>query len=61
MADSPEPKNLPRKSKINKDILLGVLYVIFVVAAVGGMMLVDYVGEKKMDAMHAVHDNADDH
>jgi hypothetical protein len=61
MADRLEPKTPPRKGKINKDILLGILYAVFVVAAVGGMMLLDYVGEKKMDTMHAVHDNVDDH
>lgn len=61
MADLPEPKEGPRKGKIDKHILLGVLYVIFVVAAVGGMMLIDYIGEAKMDSAAAVHDAADDH
>ena len=61
MADLPEPKDRPRKSKLNKDLLLALLYVLFVIAAVGGMMLVDVYGEAKLGSAAKIHDAADDH
>jgi len=61
MADRPQPDKRPRKGKINKDVLLAVLYVLFVVAAVGGMMALDYYGEVKMGRTTAVQDAPDDH
>jgi hypothetical protein len=61
MADLPKPKDRPRKGKLNKNLLLGMLYVLFVIAAVGGMMLVDVYGEAKMGSAAKIHDAADDH
>jgi quinol-cytochrome oxidoreductase complex cytochrome b subunit len=61
MADLPEPAKRPRKGKLNKHILLAMLYFAFVVLAIGGMMLVDYYGEAKMDATRAVRDAPEDH
>jgi hypothetical protein len=61
MADLPEPKAPPRKRVFNKDTLIGALYLIFVVAAIGGMMLIDYVGEKKMDRMTTANSTVSSH
>jgi flagellar basal body-associated protein FliL len=57
----PSSKPGRQQGKMNKDMLLFVIFVVFVVAAIGGMMALNYYGEKVMGDGSKIHNAADDH
>jgi hypothetical protein len=59
MVDLPEPTNRETKRKLNKDLLLGVIATLFVVAAIAAMVAIDVIADAKMGGAHPVQDAAE--
>jgi hypothetical protein len=48
MANLPKSHNSEPKRKINKDVLLWGIFVVFVVVSLAGLVAIDVVGEARM-------------
>jgi hypothetical protein len=59
MADPHESGNQETKRKLNKDLLLGIIFAIFVIVSIAGMVAIDVLGEAKMGGKHQVQDAAE--
>jgi hypothetical protein len=54
----PEAQHEPKR-RINKDLLLGALFVLFIVLAIGLMVAIDVVADARMGGPHEIHDAAE--
>lgn len=59
MADLPEPKGQEPKRKLNKDLLFGILFALFIVGAIAAMVAIDVIADARMGGPHEVHDAAE--
>jgi len=61
MSERPASPTPGRPRKRGRDVLLFVVFVIFVILALGSMLAIDYFGEKRMGDASKVQDAPDDH
>lgn len=60
MSNLPDSNERNPKGKFNKDILLGILFAVFIVAAIAAMVVIDTIGQAKLGDASKIHNAVDD-